>query len=71
MLIHQPHDFGCIHSGTAAQSDDSIRSEIFQLFQTFLCALKSWIRSYIKEAVILDTHFIQLVCDRFCISALV
>ena len=36
-----------------------------------LCALKSGVRSYIEEAVILDSHFVQLVSDWFCITALI
>ena len=71
MLIHEPHDLGSIHCRTAAQSDDCIRLEGSHLLHAFLSALQCRVRSYIVEACVLDSHFVELLLDRLCISVLV
>ena len=64
MLIHQPHDLACVHSGAAAQSDDHVRLESAELFYAASRALKSRIGCHLVEAGIGNAHLVQLIRDR-------
>ena len=71
MLVHKPHDFSGVHRGTAAQSNDHIRLERLDLFYAFLRALQRRIGSHLIEAGVGNAHLIQLVGNRFRVSAAV
>ena len=71
MLIHHPHDLRRVHSGAAAQGDDSIRLKASHLLCTGLGAFQLGIRLYIIEAAVNDSHLIQLVGYGLCISILI
>ena len=68
MLVHYPHDLTCIHCGATAQCDDDIRLECGHSLCTLDRICQGRVRLYVGEALVNNTHFIQLIGDRFGIT---
>ena len=71
MLIKNPHNFTCVHSWTAAESNNAVRTESSHSLCTFHCRSKSRVRSNIKECSMLNAHFIKLISNALCITILI
>ena len=68
MLVHYPHDLTCIHCGTAAQCDNYIWLESSHSLCTSLCICQGRIRLNIREALVNNTHLVQLVSNRLGVA---
>ena len=71
MLVENPHDFACVHCGTAAECNDAIGLECLHLLCALFCTGKCRVRSNVEERRMNDTHFVKLVCDRLCIAVMI
>ena len=71
MLIQHPHNLACVHGGTAAHGQDYIRLKFSHKLGAGLCISQCWVRLYIGEYGICDSHFIETVCDDMGVSVLI
>ena len=58
MLVHHPHDLGCVHSGTSAKGDNRIWLELLHLIGPLLCTLQRRVWCHFIEACMLDAHLV-------------
>jgi len=71
MLIKNPHNLSCVHSRTAADSNNAVRLECCHSLCTFLSGSKCRVRLNIEECSMLDAHFVKLICNALCIIILI
>ena len=71
VLIHHPHDFRRVHSGTAADGDDGIRLELGHLVSTLSRALERRVGGNFIEAGVLNAHFVELLFNRLGVAVIV
>ena len=54
MLIHEPHDLGCVHCRTAAERDNGIRLKTAHQFKALLNRIETRIRLNLTEHFTID-----------------
>ena len=71
MLVENPHDLGCVHSGTATESDDHVGLKSLHCLGTALSAGECGIGLNIEELSGRKSELAETLRDDACESVLV